>query len=118
MKVLIVDDSDFIRRFEKKQLRTLGINQIVEADNGMIALQMLQKNWPIDVVLLDWKMPLMSGIDCLSKIKANKDYCEVKVIMCTAGVDKKKILEAIKKGADDYIVKPFNLEILKKKLNL
>ncbi len=118
MKVLIVDDSDFIRRFEKKQLKSLGINRILEAENGNVALDILKKNMPVDVILLDWKMPVMNGLDCLSKIKKNKKYNSVKVVMCTAGVDRGKIVEAIKCGADDYIVKPFTLDILKNKIGL
>ncbi len=118
MKLLLVDDSSTMRRIQKTQLGNLGVNDIVEAENGEDALAKLQDNMPVDVVLLDWNMPVMDGMTMLKKVRANAAYKDVKVIMCTSESEKEKVIEALKAGANNYIVKPFTPEALKEKLGL
>lgn len=118
MKVLLVDDSKVIRRMQENQLNELGVSDIIHADDGKQALEVLVANMPVDIVLLDWNMPVMDGYECLKTIRANDEYKGVKVIMCTSESEQSSVLEAIKAGANNYIVKPFTVEILKNKLDL
>ena len=96
MRILLVDDSATMRRIQKTQLAGLGIKDIVEADNGEMALIELSKNMPVDVILLDWNMPVMDGLVFLKKIRENAAYSGVKVIMCTSESEKAKVIEALK----------------------
>ena len=118
MKILLVDDSLTMRRIQKTQLINLGIKTIIEAENGDDALSKLGNNMPIDVILLDWNMPIMDGITFLHKVRADATYKAVKVIMCTSESEKDKVVEALKAGANNYIVKPFTPDSLKEKLEL
>ncbi len=118
MKLLLVDDSSTMRRIQKTQLGNLGVNDIIEAENGQDALAKLQDNMPVDVVLLDWNMPVMDGLTMLKNMRSNAAYKDVKVIMCTSESEKEKVIEALKAGANNYIVKPFTPEALKEKLGL
>jgi two-component system chemotaxis response regulator CheY len=79
---------------------------------------MLASSMPIDIVMLDWNMPVMDGITCLKKIRANAEFKGVKVIMCTSESEKAKVIEAMKEGANNYMIKPFSPEVLKEKLGL
>jgi two-component system chemotaxis response regulator CheY len=118
MRILLVDDSNTMRRIQKTQLAGLGIKDIFEADNGEIALIELSNNMPVDVILLDWNMPVMDGLAFLKKIRENAAYAGVKVIMCTSESEKTKVIEALKAGANNYIVKPFTPVALKEKLGV
>jgi two-component system chemotaxis response regulator CheY len=90
--------------------------QFVEAGNGNAALQILQ-NQKIDLVLLDWNMPELSGIDFLKKVRAMDDYKSLPVIMVTSESAKYNVIEALKSGATDYIVKPVNERAFLEKLS-
>lgn len=118
MKVLLVDDSATMRRIQKTQLGNLGISDIVEAGDGEQAISQLESSMPVDVILLDWNMPVMDGLTFLKKARANANYKDVKIIMCTSESEKAKVVEALKAGANNYIVKPFTPEALKEKLGL
>lgn len=102
-KVLIVDDTKFMRKMLRKIL-SMEYNITGEAENGKEAVEMVKEMNP-DLVTLDVVMPEMDGFEALSKIK---EYNEnQKVIMCTSVDQHEKVTEAIKRGADGYIVKPF-----------
>jgi two-component system chemotaxis response regulator CheY len=118
MKVLLVDDSATIRRILKGLLGPLGIADILEAANGIQALKVLAENPGIDYMLLDWNMPELDGLGVLKQVRANSSYRNLKIIMCTSEADKTKVIEAIKAGANNYIVKPFTPDIIKEKLVL
>ncbi len=118
MKILLIDDSVTMRRIQSNQLKDMGVAEIVEAGDGREGLDQLGKNMPIDVVFLDWNMPVMDGITCLKKIRENPAYKDVKVLMCTSESEKARVFEAVKAGANDYIVKPFEPDALKKKLGM
>lgn len=118
MKVLLVDDSATMRRIQKTQLTALGVTDVVEAGNGDEALGVLSSTPGIEIVLLDWNMPIMNGIDCLKAIRANAGYAKLKVFMCTSESEKSKVMEALQAGANNYIVKPFTPEALKEKLGM
>ncbi len=118
MRVLLVDDSTTMRRIQSNQLKKAGVEEIFEAENGEDGIEKLKKNMPVDVIFLDWNMPLMDGYTCLQKIRATPAYKDVKIIMCTSESEKDRIFKAVKAGANDYIVKPFTPDALKKKLKL
>jgi two-component system, chemotaxis family, chemotaxis protein CheY len=118
MKLLLVDDSSTMRRIQKTQLTALGIADISEASDGAKALEVLSGDTKFDIVLLDWNMPEMNGLDCLKKIRENPSWSNVKVVMCTSEADKGKVMEALSSGANNYIVKPFTPETIKEKLGL
>ena len=118
MKVLLVDDSSTMRRIQKTQLENLGVENIIEAENGEDALNKLHDNMPVDMILLDWNMPVMDGITCLKKVRTNEAYKEVKIVMCTSESEKDRVVEAMKAGANNYIIKPFSPDVLKQKLEL
>jgi two-component system, chemotaxis family, chemotaxis protein CheY len=117
MKLLLVDDSATMRRIQKTQLSNMGIADVDEAGNGEEALGKLAAA-AFDVMLLDWNMPVMDGLACLKSIRANGAYSKIKVIMCTSESEKPKVMEALKAGANNYIVKPFSPEALKEKLGI
>ncbi len=118
MKILVVDDSNTMRRIIKTLLAGLNVNDVLEAENGEVGLATLRNNMPIDIVMLDWNMPVMDGFTCLKAIRADATLKNVMVVMCTSESEKGKVVEALKEGANNYIVKPFTPEIVKEKLKL
>ncbi len=110
---LIVDDSRVIRMVARKILEELSF-EIAEAADGKEALDFCLKTMP-DAVLLDWNMPVMSGIDFLRKLRAEPEGTKPVVVFCTTENDLDHIQEAITAGADEYIMKPFDSEIIESK---
>lgn len=115
MNVLVVDDADTMRRIVCNLLRGLGIKNLREAENGNAALQEL-KTMKADLVVSDWNMPVMSGIELLRAIRADAELKSIPVLMVTAEAKKENIIEAVQAGASNYIVKPFNAKTLEEKL--
>ena len=118
MKVLLVDDSNTMRRIAKNQLITLGITDIIEAENGQDAIDKLKANMPVDLITMDINMPVMDGMSALREIRKDATFANVKIVMLTSESEKKTVLEALQAGANNYIVKPFTPEGLKQKLGL
>lgn len=116
IKVLIVDDFSTMRRIIKNILRQLGFKTISEAENGAMALQKLKAE-PYELVITDWNMPEMSGLELLKAIREDADLKSLPVLMVTAEAKKENIVEAIKAGVSNYIVKPFNAETMQEKLS-
>jgi len=111
---LIVDDSRVIRRMAADILKGLGL-RTAEAEHGLKAVEFCRGTIP-DMVLLDWNMPEMDGISCLKALRAmNLDPRPV-VVMCTTENTLSKIREALEAGADEYIMKPYDQEVLLDKL--
>lgn len=114
---MIVDDSRIMRNIVKNTFNELKIPcQYVEAKNGREALQQLQ-NQSIDMILLDWNMPELSGIDFLKKVRSIDRYKNLPIIMVTSESAKFNVIEALDAGATDYIVKPVNEKIFIEKLS-
>jgi two-component system chemotaxis response regulator CheY len=95
-------------------LKKLGVNEIIEASNGQEALEAVARDGSIGLVLMDWNMPTMTGIDAVKKIRAAGN--KVPVVMVTTEAEKEKVIEAIKSGANDYLIKPFNPKDIQAKL--
>ena len=115
MKVLIVDDFATMRRILRNILKQIGFTNIVEADDGNTALKELKKE-KIDLILCDWNMPEMPGIDLLKTLKADEQLKDIPFVMVTAEAQKENIIEAVKTGVSSYIVKPFTADTVSEKL--
>jgi len=113
---LIVDDSRVIRKVSRHILETLGFD-VDEAENGQVGLDMCEQSMP-NVILLDWNMPVLSGIEFLIQLRQKPGGDAPKVVFCTTENDVAHIREAIEAGADEYVMKPFDHETLQIKLQL
>lgn len=113
---LIVDDSRVIRKVSRHILEKLGF-QVAEVENGQQGLEQCELAMP-DVVLLDWNMPVMTGIEFIAKLRQRDGGDKPKVVFCTTENDVAHIREAISAGADEYVMKPFDHETLRIKLQL
>jgi two-component system, chemotaxis family, chemotaxis protein CheY len=115
IKVLVVDDFPTMRRIVKNLLKQLGFENIDEAEDGAQALGKL-KVGGYGLVVSDWNMPVMEGIDLLKQVRADESLKMIPFLMVTAEAEKDKVITAIKAGVDNYVVKPFTAEVLKEKL--
>ena len=113
MKILLVDDSRTIRNIQKNVLKQLGHTDVLEAEDGVQALDKFKENTP-ELVLIDWNMPNMDGITLVRKIRETDKA--IPLIMCTTEAEKSRVLEAIKAGVNSYIVKPFTVGSLGEKI--
>ncbi|MDR2579715.1 MAG: response regulator [Fibromonadaceae bacterium] len=116
MKILLVDDSSTMRRIQKNTLTSLGYTDIIEAEDGADALEKLRQHPDVQLTLMDWNMPNMTGIEALKAIKSNPETKNIPVMMVTSEAEKTKIVEAIQSGASNYLVKPFEADALKEKI--
>jgi two-component system, chemotaxis family, chemotaxis protein CheY len=116
MDILVVDDASTMRRIVRGLLRELSLKNIREAENGSDALEELKRK-KADLVISDWNMPQMTGIELLRAIRSDGSLKDVPVLMVTAEAKKENILEAVQAGVNNYIVKPFSAETLQEKLN-
>ncbi len=110
---LVVDDSKVVRMVARKILEGFNFS-ITEAEDGQKALDQCRANMP-DAVLLDWNMPVMSGIEFLRELRAMDGADQPVVVFCTTENDMKHIQDAIQAGANEYIMKPFDSEIIQSK---
>jgi two-component system chemotaxis response regulator CheY len=111
---LVVDDSRVIRRVASSILTELGF-KVAEAEHGLEAVHFCERQIP-DFILLDWNMPEMDGLNCLHTLRAMKLAPKPTVIMCTTENSLAKITEALESGADEYIMKPYDRDLLAGKL--
>jgi len=114
-RCLIVDDSKVVRMVARKILESLNF-RIEEADNGLIAMDCCKHGMP-DAILLDWNMPVMNGIEFLKALRRMQGGERPVVVFCTTQNSLRQIEEAIGAGANEYIMKPFDSEILESKFS-
>ncbi len=114
-KILLVEDSQIQRTICVAQLKQAGFENIEVAEDGIIAYSKLEEA-PVDLILCDWEMPELNGIQLLKKVKKNPTLQNIPFVMLTSLADDKHCQEAINEGAQDYIIKPANPDLLKKKL--
>lgn len=115
IKILVVDDFATMRKIVKNVLQQLGYSNIEEAENGEEALKKLRSD-SFDFVVSDWNMPVKDGLEMLKEIRADAKLKSTPVLMVTAEAEKSKVIEAIKAGVNNYIVKPFTAETMKQKI--
>ena len=113
MLCLVVDDSRVVRKVARRIVEGLGF-ECEEAEDGQQAFEACESRMP-DVILLDWNMPIMSGIEFLEKLRETNFPSQPKVIFCTTENDMNHIQRAISAGANEYIMKPFDSEIIESK---
>ncbi len=116
ISIMIVDDSRIMRNTVKGVFSGITANcRFIEAKDGEEALELLEAE-TIHLILLDWNMPKLSGIDFLKQVRAIDKYKDLPIIMVTSEAAKFNVIEALKNGATDYVTKPINLELFKSKL--
>lgn len=116
-RALVIDDSPAMRMLMRRMLTDLGF-EITEALNGRIALEALEQMERVDLIMCDWNMPEMSGIEFIRAARANARYKDVAIMMVSTESDRRKVSEALEAGADDYIRKPFTPTVVAKKVGL
>ena len=112
--VLLVDDSKAVRLVGRRTMSALGLN-VLEAENGQEAFEVVQQHPEIDAILLDWNMPIMDGLDFLKTLRAAELENQPIVVMCTTENDMPRIIQAMQAGANEYIMKPFTEDIVRDK---
>ncbi len=115
-KILVVDDFATMRRIIRNLLQDLGFSNISEADDGNTALPML-RNGNFELLITDWNMPGMPGLDLLKAVRADPRLAKLPVLMLTAEAKREQIVEAAQAGVNGYVIKPFTAETLKAKLD-
>jgi two-component system, chemotaxis family, chemotaxis protein CheY len=118
MRALVVDDSKAMRTVLGRMLRNCGYDDVVEAGNGIEAFRWIRENGSPDVVLVDWNMPEMSGIEFVKRVKSSGFLDDASLVMVTSETATEKIIEALESGADEYLMKPFTQDALVEKLEL
>ncbi len=117
MLALVIDDSRAVRLIIGTILREMGM-EVIEAGTGLEALEQLKRNPEVELVLVDWNMPEMNGLDFIKTIRAQRAYDAVRILMVTTETERSQVTRALDAGADEYLMKPFNRDILVAKLNL
>lgn len=115
MPILLVDDFATMRRIIKNILRQLQFTNIIEADDGSTAWEILQRQ-KIEFIISDWNMPQMTGLELLRKVRGDERFKALPFLMVTAEAQQENILEAAQAGVSNYIIKPFTPEVLEQKI--
>ncbi|MDD2448097.1 MAG: chemotaxis response regulator CheY [Sulfurimonas sp.] len=116
MKLLVVDDSSTMRRIIKNTLARLGYKDILEGADGVEGWTQMDTNPDIDMLITDWNMPEMNGLELVKKVRADERFKDTPIIMVTTEGGKAEVITALKAGVNNYIVKPFTPQVLKEKL--
>lgn len=111
-KIIIADDSQTMRRVISNMLSEIGEFEILTADGGDIVMELVEKHPDVDLILLDWNMPVMNGLDCLKALRCRPETAKTAIIMVTSEALRERILEAIQSGATNYLMKPFEKDKL------
>lgn len=115
MRILLVDDSGTTRAIIRQALEA-GNYEVEEANDGPAGLAALERDGTVNLVLLDWNMPGMSGLECLKAIRSNPAFAGVRVMMCTTESGIARIAGAIREGANGYLIKPADAETIRAKV--
>ena len=116
MKLLVVDDSSTMRRIIKNTLARLNYKDVLEGEDGVEGWDVLDKNPDVDMLITDWNMPNMNGLELVKKVRADERFIDLPIIMVTTEGGKTEVITALKAGVNNYIVKPFTPQVLKEKL--
>lgn len=115
IRVLVVDDFATMRRIVKGVLKQLGFSKIIEAQDGTDALDVLKKE-EVGLIVSDWNMPNMTGLDLLKAVRGDDSLKGIPFVMVTAEGMKENVVEAVKAGVTNYIIKPFTPETFSEKI--
>lgn len=116
LKILTIDDSTTMRRIIINTLNRIGYKDVVQAENGKEGLQRLDEGG-VELIITDWNMPEMDGLEFVKKVKTTA-HASIPILMVTTNAAKEDIVEALKAGVNNYVVKPFTPETLKEKIEL
>lgn len=116
MKLLVVDDSSTMRRIIKNTLSRLGYEDVLEGEDGLQGWVALNENPDTGMLITDWNMPEMNGLELVKKVRADARFVDLPIIMVTTEGGKAEVITALKAGVNNYIVKPFTPQVLKEKL--
>ncbi|MBD3799153.1 chemotaxis response regulator CheY [Sulfuricurvum sp.] len=117
MKLLVVDDSSTMRRIIKNTLSRLGYEDVLEGEDGLQGWSVLDANPDMGMLITDWNMPEMNGLELVKKVRADARFANLPIIMVTTEGGKAEVITALKAGVNNYIVKPFTPQVLKEKLS-
>ena len=117
MKLLVVDDSSTMRRIIKNTLARLGYKDVLEGADGIEGWEQMNTNPDIDMLITDWNMPEMNGLELVKKVRGDDRFKDTPIIMVTTEGGKAEVITALKAGVNNYIVKPFTPQVLKEKLS-
>ncbi len=116
MKLLVVDDSSTMRRIIKNTLARLGYKDVLEGADGVEGWSVIDANPDVEMLITDWNMPEMNGLELVKKVRADERFKDLPIIMVTTEGGKAEVITALKAGVNNYIVKPFTPQVLKEKL--
>ena len=116
MKVLVVDDHKMTRTMVKDILKGSGFTEIIQAENGLLALKSLELEDGIELIVCDWNMPGVTGLEVLRGVRSNEKTKDLPFLMLTAEAYRENVHAAVEAGVDDYIVKPFTANVLIEKV--
>ena len=117
MRALVIDDSRVARTVIRGVLREMGI-EAVEAGDGRAGLDALLATPDVDLVLVDWNMPVMDGLEFIKAVRGRSEFDAVKLVMVTTETESEQVARAMNAGANEYVMKPFTKEILLEKLEM
>lgn len=117
LRFLVVDDSSTMRRIIINTLSRLDYNNILEAENGIQGWELLNQHTDINMLITDWNMPEMNGLELVKKVRSDSRFNDLPIIMVTTEGGKAEVITALKAGVNNYIVKPFTPQVLKDKLS-
>ena len=117
MKALVIDDSRAVRRIIGKIMQNLSY-ETIEASNGLEGLAQLESHGKQDIVLVDWNMPEMNGLEFIKAARAIPAYCDMPIMMVTTETEMANISQAFEAGVNEYVMKPFDKNIMLEKLQL
>ena len=118
MRAIVVDDSKTMRTLLRGVLREAVFDVVAEAETGRDALDALARTGPVELMLLDWNMPVMNGYDLLVEVRSNSKLSRMRMMMVTTETEASQILRALDAGADEYLIKPFSRHAIREKLEL
>lgn len=116
MKILVVDDSSTMRRIIKNTLARLNYKDVLEGGDGVEGWEAMNANPDVEMLITDWNMPEMNGLELVKKVRADERFVDLPIIMVTTEGGKAEVITALKAGVNNYIVKPFTPQVLKEKL--
>jgi two-component system chemotaxis response regulator CheY len=117
MYALIIDDSRAMRRILSKIVMPLGL-EVVEAENGQEGLDRLEEIQPPEVILVDWNMPVMNGLEFVKAVRADERFSTQKIMMVTTETEPAQMVRALMAGVDEFAMKPFTADVLIEKMKL
>lgn len=117
MRAMVIDDSRAIRLILGKMLKDLGY-EVIDAENGAVAIEKLKSSEKVDIALVDWNMPVMNGYEFVCAVRKEDAYKDMPLMMVTTETEMSQVVKALEAGANEYVMKPFTKEMISEKLTM